>query len=426
VTTQSAASSEASLAHGYRRLAALCRDVVAEQSVEAVLGRVLSTLRELVRCEDVVVWESVGGELAVALVDGDDEEAMRALRIRVGEGLTGKAALQGEVIVSNDAHLDPRAGLVPGTTQTPEAVMCAPLIARDRFIGVLSVYRRGQNRAFAAPEIELIADFAALSALALDNARVRGQLELLATTDELTGLPNRRRFFAELEREAATARRYRSPLSLLLIDLDNFKQINDTFGHTIGDQALDTVGKTIERRLRAPDLVARLGGDEFAVLLPQTDRVAATALARELEERIGRALAPPLRTSASTGISTLDHDQRGELLEEADRLLYWAKRAHPAADSLRAVPQTILEQRSSHDPQTNTVDPTQAPQTVSHASAPRDPEAADLSEQRLAERYRMFSEAGLPPRQALNLATTTPPDVQPHSSPQFDARTRRR
>jgi GGDEF domain-containing protein len=261
VTISSSFSSVHSLAEGYRRLAALCRDLVAEQSVDAVLTRVLATLRELIRCEDVVVWESLaGGELVVALVEGEDEEAMPELRIRVGEGLTGQAALQHQVVVSNDAHVDPLAGLVPGTERTPEAMICAPLIARERFLGVLSVYRRGSERSFAEQEIELVGDFAALAAVALDKAHIRMQLELLATTDDLTGLPNRRRFLAELEREAASARRYAASLSLLLIDLDNFKQINDTFGHAVGDEALRTVARAIAARLRAPDLVARLGG----------------------------------------------------------------------------------------------------------------------------------------------------------------------
>lgn len=114
---------------GYRRLAGLVCDVVAEPAVGSVLARVLATLRELLRCEDVVVWETAGeGELAVVLVDGEDEEQMWGIRIRLGEGLTGLAARHRRVEVSNDAHADVRAGLVPGTERVPEAVTCMPLI----------------------------------------------------------------------------------------------------------------------------------------------------------------------------------------------------------------------------------------------------------------------------------------------------------
>jgi diguanylate cyclase (GGDEF)-like protein len=320
---------ERSYAVGYRRLAGLLRDVVAEQSVEAVLARVLATLRELIRCEDVVVWQPDGDDgLVVALADGNDEAELRSLRIPFGDGLTGKAASERQPIVSNNAHLDPRAMLVPGTESTPESVVCMPLLARDALLGVLALYRHGTGSPFSHEEIELIADFAAVAALALDNARTRGELELLATTDDLTGLPNRRHFRNELEREISAARRYHSPLSLLLLDLDNFKAINDGFGHASGDQALKEIALAIQQRLRGPDLAARVGGDEFGVLLPQTGREAAEAVARDLEDAVRRALTPPLATTASIGISTLQVGGAVDLLAEADRFLYEAKRSH--------------------------------------------------------------------------------------------------
>jgi diguanylate cyclase (GGDEF)-like protein len=325
---------ERSLAVGYRRLAGLLRDVVAEQSVDAVLARVLATLRELIRCADVVIWEPAGvDELIVALVDGEDEEELRSLRIRLGEGLTGKAASERQPVVSNDAHIDPRAKLVPGTEPIPEAVVCMPLLARDALLGVLTLYRYGTNRAFGNEEIELVADFAAVAAVALDNAKTRSELELLATTDDLTGLPNRRRFRSELEREIAAARRYHTPLSLLLLDLDDFKAINDGYGHESGDEALREIALAIQQRLRAPDLAARIGGDEFGVLLPQTGEEAADALARDLERAVREALTPPLTTTASIGISTLQVGGANDLFAEADSFLYQAKRLHAASRS---------------------------------------------------------------------------------------------
>ena len=317
------------LAGGSRRLAAVVREVLAEQSVESVLARALVSLRELVWCEDVVVWElTPEQELAVAVAEGEDAEAMRSFRIGLGEGLTGKAAAERRAIVSNDAHTDPAAGLVPGTEQTPEAVACMPLVARGQLLGVLTIYRRGARRAFGDEEIELVGDFAAVAALAIDNARTHGELERLATTDELTGLPNRRSFAAQLERELARARRYGTPLSLLLLDLDNFKSINDTHGHGAGDRVLVGVARGLESCLRAPDLVARLGGDEFAVLLPQADRRASEAIARRTCAVVAAQELPP-RTTASVGVATSEGGEARDLLEEADRALYRAKRSQP-------------------------------------------------------------------------------------------------
>ena len=317
---------ESSLAAGYRRLATLLSDVLAEHRVDAVLWRVVGTLRELIRCEDVVIWELVGpDELAVALIDGEDEKEMRSLRIRLGEGLTGTAALERTAIVSNDAHEDPRAGLVPGTEPTPEAVVCMPLAARGQLLGVLSLYRRGDLRAFREEEVELVAHFADVAALALDNAKIRAELERLATTDDLTGLPNRRRFHEELAPALAASRRYGSPLSLLLLDLDDLKQINDNHGHEAGDEMLRAVADAIRMQLRESDLAARIGGDEFAVLLPHTGREAAEILATRVQEALADLPTAPLTISASVGTATLTRETTN-LFAEADQRLYEAKR----------------------------------------------------------------------------------------------------
>jgi diguanylate cyclase (GGDEF)-like protein len=325
MTTHFSRRDESSLAGGYRRLATMLSDVLAEHEVDAVLWRVVGTLRELIRCEDVVIWELVGADtLAVALVDGEDEEEMRSLRIRLGEGLTGTAALQRAPIVSNDAHEDPRAGLVPGTEPTPEAVVCMPLAARGQLLGVLSLYRRGDPRAFSEEEVELAAHFADVAALALDNAKIRAELERLATTDDLTGLPNRRRFHEEFAPAVAAARRYGTPLSLLLLDLDDFKRINDNHGHEAGDELLRTVAEAIRTQLRESDLAARIGGDEFAVLLPHTGRDAAATLATRVQAALAHVLKPPLTASASIGAATLTRETTN-LFAEADRLLYQAK-----------------------------------------------------------------------------------------------------
>jgi diguanylate cyclase (GGDEF)-like protein len=311
------------IADGYSRLASIVRSLLSEQAVEAVLARIASDLRELVRCDDVVVWELLEDHLVAALVDGEDELEMKALRIGLGEGITGAAVLAGELIVSNSAHADPRAGQVPGTAMEPEAITCVPLTARGSALGALSLYRRGSTRRFVAHEVELIQHFADVAAIALHNAKTVAELERLAGTDDLTGLANRRSFHEALRRYAGESRRHRSPLSLLLLDIDNFKEINDTHGHERGDEALRTFAAVLSSRVRESDLVARLGGDEFAVLLPHTERREAVSVARDLATEAKRRSAIGL--DVSIGIASCSGRSCKDLLTEADRQLYTQK-----------------------------------------------------------------------------------------------------
>jgi diguanylate cyclase (GGDEF)-like protein len=292
------APSAADPGDAYRRLAHALKSVVNEQSTPAVLARIVTDLRALVRCDDVVIWELNHDTLRPVIVDGEDEEQMSALTVRIGDGITGYAVQQQEIVVRTDAHIDPRAGHVPGTGRQPEAIICVPLTARGARLGALSLYRRGDERAFAASERELVEQFADVAAIALHNARNVTELAALASTDDLTGLANRRRFYDELNRANAEALRHDIPLALLLLDLDNFKAINDRNGHCEGDNALRAVGDAIRSRVRAGDLPARIGGDEFAVLLPHTTSAQASRLADDLVDAIRKITTePPLDVS---------------------------------------------------------------------------------------------------------------------------------
>jgi diguanylate cyclase (GGDEF)-like protein len=183
-------------------------------------------------------------------------------------------------------------------------------------------------------ETQKLAEWVAAQAgIALENARLHEEVRRQATTDELTNLVNRRRFIEALETELERAKMFDSPLSVVLADLDDFKRINDDYGHHGGDRVLKSFGQLLRAQVRDFDVAARLGGEEFAILLPQTTAEAAAVVAARTRDTLA---ASPMavsddatvRLSASFGIAesspTLTTD---ELLRRADDALYAAKRA---------------------------------------------------------------------------------------------------
>jgi diguanylate cyclase (GGDEF)-like protein len=174
---------------------------------------------------------------------------------------------------------------------------------------------------------------AAQAGIALENARLHEEVRRQATTDELTGLVNRRRFMEALETERERARLFETPFSVVLADLDDFKRINDDYGHHGGDLALRSFGHLLAEHVRDFDVAARLGGEEFAILLPQTRADAAAVVAGRIrgalaDTRIPVSDAARVRLTASFGIAESSWGQScDELLRRADDAMYAAKRA---------------------------------------------------------------------------------------------------
>jgi diguanylate cyclase (GGDEF)-like protein len=185
---------------------------------------------------------------------------------------------------------------------------------------------------FDEETVALAHSLAAQAAVALDNARLHGIVRRQAVTDELTGLANRRSFLETLEIELRRAERFGSSLALLVADLDDFKLVNDRFGHQAGDDVLRAFADVLRRRIREIDLAARLGGEEFAILLPETEASGAEALAEALRAAVAELLVPVggpevVRVTASFGVASFPETHGAdELMTAADLALYGAKR----------------------------------------------------------------------------------------------------
>ncbi|MEW6267381.1 MAG: DUF484 family protein [Thermodesulfobacteriota bacterium] len=217
----------------------------------------------------------------------------------------------------------------------PDIMSCvlAPLHYHGTLIGCLNLGSRSTTRFAADRSPVLLEDLANTAALCLDNVLAHERNEQLASTDPLTGAYNRRYFYECVARNADLADRYGDSLCCLYIDMNYFKQINDRYGHDLGDLALKKLTQLIKERIRRTDVLARMGGDEFAVLLPRVD----LEKARVLTESLRRGLAgisfaeegyPELRLSASFGVATA-HPQEGnlrDLITRADQAMYQDKK----------------------------------------------------------------------------------------------------
>ncbi len=212
------------------------------------------------------------------------------------------------------------------------SVFVLPLCYERKLLGVLVLFSEKRN-ALSSYQIKLLELLGSQASSSLANAKFHAEIERMAITDGLTGLFNHRNFQEKLADEFKRMQRFPDPLSLLLIDIDFFKRVNDTFGHPAGDEVLRGVAGVIRETVRNVDIPARYGGEEFAALLPGTNREGA----RKMAERLRGAIAgnvftsegKELRVTVSIGAATSPHDagNKDELIEKADQALYHAKRS---------------------------------------------------------------------------------------------------
>ncbi|HEX5259969.1 MAG TPA: sensor domain-containing diguanylate cyclase [Gaiellales bacterium] len=294
--------------------------LAATHRLDALVAAVLDTAVQATRAR--------GGRLM--LYDGDTGQATE--QARIGSALGSRTDLP--MVVSAGAGLEglALAEMAPRSADQPRAVLTAPIVREDTLLGLVTVVDPEGGR-FARGDFETLAGLAVQAGVAIENARLHAVVEQQAVTDALTGLANRRQFYEVLGREFERAQRFGHELGLIMLDIDDFKQVNDTLGHLAGDVVLHEVAAALQDMIREIDVAARYGGEEFAVLLPQTGREGAASLAERLriaiaERDIVFAGAPIEGITASFGVSAGPEDGMGQLdlVASADAALYRAKR----------------------------------------------------------------------------------------------------
>ena len=294
------------LVDSYRRLADVFHEVLSEQTHSTVLERIADSLADVIPYDAFTIYQADEARRLLIPVMARDrwrDEIMSARPV-LGEGITGWAIDHCEPQLVNEAHLDPRVKTVPGTPDEPEALISVPLVARGAVKGALNVYRLGSGAQFSEEEFELAKRFGDAAALALDNAQVRAALELQAQTDSLTGLYNHRYFHERLRSELNRASRTHDSIAVLMLDIDDFKRVNDIHGHGVGDVMLVELADLLQGTMRGSDVVCRLGGEEFGVIMASCDAGDALGLARRIVDKLAATeFAPAGRLSVSIGIA---------------------------------------------------------------------------------------------------------------------------
>jgi diguanylate cyclase (GGDEF)-like protein len=265
-----------------------------------------------------------------------------SLRIPLGQGLSGWVAQNKKPIINGNPSVEPGYLNDPTKFSTLRSALAIPLEGLAGVVGVLAVYH-AERDAFTSDHLRILLAISSKMALAVENALKYEQAESSATTDYLTGLPNARSLFLQLDRELARCKRDTSSLTVMVCDMDGFKQINDRFGHLEGNRVLRLFAVALKESCREYDYVARMGGDEFVVvapgLPPETVAKKADQL-RELAKHAGHEVCGEDILSLSVGQALYPKDGQDaeELLAEADRRMYIEKQQQPSRKNRRLYP----------------------------------------------------------------------------------------
>jgi diguanylate cyclase (GGDEF)-like protein len=321
-----------------QRLAVLTDIVKTANSIlepRKVIETIMTRIQQLIPSEawSMLMVDEEKQELTFELALGEKAKDVQGFRVKIGEGIAGWVAQTGKPTIVNDVSRDPRFArrFDSETHFKTRSILCAPLISRGRTIGVVQVINRRGGR-FTQADLDLLLTLVEPCAIAIENAILFQRTEQLTITDDLTKLFNSRYLNVYIGREIKRCKRHGIPLSIIFLDLDGFKSVNDQHGHLAGSRTLTEVGGILAEAVRESDILARYGGDEFVVVLPETPPGGALVIA----ERIRRAIAShpflreeglEARISASFGIASYpDHALTPEgLIQKADQAMYRVK-----------------------------------------------------------------------------------------------------
>lgn len=317
----------------YRTLIEVNSTIASSLDKKRVLKNILEKTRDLMECEKVSILlvDEERDELRFGILTSEkDRVLLDDMRLKKGEGIAGTVWAEGRPLIINDVRRDERfsAKADDRCDSITRALIACPLRVNDRIIGVIEAVNKKNHRGFNKFDLEIFSHVTIQAAIALENAK----LYEMAITDGLTRLFIHRFFQQRLEEEYNKAKRKVDSLSIVMFDIDHFKDINDSFGHQAGDMVLETVSRIIKRNCRISDIPCRYGGEEICVILTSTHEDGAYRFAEKVRKMVEAAEieynARTIKVTISGGVATFEEglpSNRRELIKMADTALYRSK-----------------------------------------------------------------------------------------------------
>jgi diguanylate cyclase (GGDEF)-like protein len=304
--------------------------------LQKILQTIMEKISDLLQPDtwSLLMLDEKTQELYFEIAIGSGADKLRDVRLKLGEGVAGWVAQHGEPVLVEDVRSDTR--FTPKVDELTHietrSIVCVPIKARGHVLGVVELVNALGRPSFGIEDIPILKSLADYAAIALENARYVQRIHELTITDDCTALYNARHLNFVLDTEIYRSNRYGYEFSVIFIDLDYFKQVNDVHGHLVGSKLLWMIGDLIKSNLRMIDYAFRYGGDEFVVLLPQTSKENALLVVRRIRELlISRVFFSEermnVKVTASFGIASfpVDGRTRKELLLKADEAMYLVK-----------------------------------------------------------------------------------------------------
>ncbi len=299
-----------------------------------ILKRVLKQTKDLMNCKksSILLVDPVENKLKFEVLT--EETEMRHLKhilLDIGEGIAGKAWETGQSVLIEDVKKDKRFSdkADKKSNEITKSIIASPIVIKGDIIGVMEAINKLDDTNFDHFDLEIFEKLALHAAIAIENA----ELYMAGICDKMTNLYNHEFFIDQLEKELQRANRYNHSLSIIIFDIDHFKNINDTYGHQFGDQVIIKIASLIKNSCRKDlDLASRYGGEEFTLILPETGKENAILLAERIRQKIKQLSIPfkgkDIGVTISSGVSSNEDDKpdnREELIIMADSALYHSK-----------------------------------------------------------------------------------------------------